>query len=40
VNLDHVQTVDQARLRTFVGTLDRAKMNQVCRALALATGCA
>jgi mRNA interferase MazF len=40
VNLDHVQTVDQARLRTFVGTLDRGKMNQVCRALGLATGCA
>jgi mRNA interferase MazF len=40
VNLDHVQTVDRARLRAFVGTLDRTKMNQVCRALALATGCA
>ena len=40
VNLDHVQTVDKARLRTFVGTLDRGKMSQVCRALALATGCA
>lgn len=40
VNLDHVQTVDKARLRTFVGTIERGKMSQVCRALALATGCA
>ena len=39
VNLDHVQTVEQARLRTFVGTLSREKMNAVCRALAIATGC-
>jgi mRNA interferase MazF len=40
VNLDHVQTVDKARLRTFVGTLTREKMTLVCRALAIATGCA
>ncbi|MDO8680348.1 MAG: type II toxin-antitoxin system PemK/MazF family toxin [Acidobacteriota bacterium] len=40
VNLDHVQTVEQARLVGFVGTLSAAKMQQVCRALALATGCA
>ncbi len=40
VNLDHVQTVDQARLRKFVGTLSRPKMARVCRALAIATGCA
>jgi mRNA interferase MazF len=39
VNLDHVQTVEKARLRTFVGTLGRGKMNLVCRALAVATGC-
>ena len=40
VNLDHVQTVEQSRLRQFVGTLDRAKITAVCRALAIATGCA
>ena len=40
INLDHVQTVEKARLRTFVGTLDHDKMSRVCRALALATGCA
>ncbi len=40
VNLDHVQTVEQARLVGFVGTLSPAKMQEVCRALGLATGCA
>ncbi len=40
VNLDHVQTVPKEKLRTFVGTLGRHKMRQVCRALAVATGCA
>ena len=40
VNLDHVQTVEQARLIGFVGTLSPAKMQEVCRALGLATGCA
>jgi len=39
VNLDHVQTVDKKRLKRFVGSLDAAKMRQVCRALAIATGC-
>ena len=39
VNLDHVQTVEQARLVSFVGTLSAAQMRQVCRALAIATGC-
>ena len=39
VNLDHVQTVDKTRLRTFVGTLSREKMSLVCGALAIATGC-
>ena len=39
VNLDHVQTVETARLRRFVGSLGRDKMNKVCRALAIATGC-
>jgi mRNA interferase MazF len=40
VNLDHVQTVERARLASFVGTLGSAQMQQVCRALAIATGCA
>ena len=39
INLDHVQTVDQRRLHSFVGTLGEEKMRKVCRALALATGC-
>jgi mRNA interferase MazF len=39
VNLDHVQTVERARLVSFVGSLDTATMRQVCRALAVATGC-
>lgn len=40
VNLDHVQTVDKSRFCKFVGTLGRDKMTEVCRALAIATGCA
>lgn len=40
VNLDHVQTVEQDRLVGFVGALDDGKMREVCRALAVATGCA
>jgi mRNA interferase MazF len=40
VNLDHVQTVEKSRLRRFVGTLGREQMARVCRALAIATGCA
>jgi mRNA interferase MazF len=40
VNLDHVQTVEQDRLVGFVGTLSPVKMQHVCRALAIATGCA
>ena len=39
VNLDHVQTVEQSRLTGFVGSLDRRKMAEVCRALAVAVGC-
>lgn len=39
VNLDHVQTVEQASLVGFVGSLDAARMRLVCRALAIATGC-
>ena len=39
VNLDHVQTVDRSRLSGFIGHLDDALMDEVCRALAVATGC-
>lgn len=39
INLDHVHTVDQSRLTSFVGTLSQSQMQQVCRALAIATGC-
>jgi mRNA interferase MazF len=40
VNLDHVQTVEQSRLVARLGRLGPAKLRQVCRALAVATGCA
>jgi mRNA interferase MazF len=40
VNLDHVQTVPQNRLHKYVGSLSVEKMAKVCRALAIATGCA
>ena len=39
VNLDNVQTVQQSRLHKHVGSLSGEKMNEVCRALAIATGC-
>ena len=39
VNLDHVQTVAQRDLRYFVGSLGPDKIDAVCRALAIATGC-
>ncbi len=39
VNLDHVQTVEKTKLRHYIGSLSPAKMEDVCRALALATGC-
>jgi len=39
VNLDHVQTVERARLEGYVGRLAPEKMRAVCRALAVATGC-
>ena len=38
VNLDHVQTFEQRLLETHVDTVCPAKMNAVCRALAVATG--
>lgn len=40
VNLDHVQTVERARLVGYVGSLPPPKMRDVCRALAIAAGCA
>ena len=40
VNLDHVQTVERARLVGYIGSLPDAKMRSICRALAIATGCA
>jgi len=39
VNLDHVQTVEKIRLTKFVGRVGQEKMNDVCRALAVATAC-
>jgi mRNA interferase MazF len=39
VNLDHVQTVEQARLRRYIGSLSPAKLKEVCSALAVAAGC-
>ena len=39
INLDHVQTVDKSKLTRFIGTVSAPKMNSVCRALAIATGC-
>ena len=39
INLDHVQTVDKAKLSRFVGTVGPQKMKAVCRALAIAVGC-
>jgi len=39
VNLDHVQTVEQARLSRQLGQLGRDKLRSMCRALAAATGC-
>jgi mRNA-degrading endonuclease toxin of MazEF toxin-antitoxin module len=40
VNLDHVQTVEKARLVQYVGAVGPDKLRDVCRSLALATGCA
>ena len=40
VNLDNVQSVERSKLTNFVGSLDAATMQSVCRALAIAAGCA
>src|SRR2546422_4833552 len=39
VNLDHIQTVERARLSRYIGHLSAEKMRAVCRAIAVATGC-
>ena len=39
VNLDHVQTVRKVDLQRQLSTLQPQRMVQICRALALATGC-
>ncbi len=39
VNLCNLFTVGRRELKTFVGTVDREKMLEVCRALAIACGC-
>lgn len=39
VNLDHLYTVDQNDLKSFVGALDRGALSHVCRALGIAMGC-
>lgn len=40
INLDHVQTVERARLVSYIGSVPPGTMKAVCRALAVATGCA
>jgi mRNA interferase MazF len=39
VNLCNLFTVPQKELRSFVGTVSREKMQEVCRALAIACAC-
>ena len=39
VNLDHVQTVEKSRLKRYIGTVSTERMVDVCKALAIATGC-
>lgn len=39
INLDHVQTVEQARLVRYIGHVGATKMREICRALAIAAGC-
>lgn len=39
INLDHVQTVEKQKLKSFVGTLRKEKLRELCRALVVATGC-
>ena len=39
VNLDHIQTIERARLSRYVGCVSSEKMRAVCRAISVATGC-
>lgn len=39
INLDHIQPVNKEQLRQFLGTVSPETLSQVCRALAVATGC-
>jgi len=39
VNLVNLFTISQSELRQYVGSLTADKMKQVCRALAIASGC-
>ena len=39
VNLCHLFTVPRSQLKGYVGALGPDKMRQLCRALAIATGC-
>lgn len=39
VNLDHIQTVERARLVGYVGSVLPETMRAVCHAVVLATGC-
>jgi mRNA interferase MazF len=39
INLDGVQAVERSRLTRYIGSVSRQKMAEVCRALAIATGC-
>ena len=40
INLDSIQTVEQWKLSHYVGTLSEERLEEVCRALGVATGCA
>jgi mRNA interferase MazF len=39
LSLDHVQTVEKARLTGYIGSLAPETMREVCRALAIAVAC-
>lgn len=38
VNCDHIQTVEKAKLKRFVGRLNEDKMQAVCKALKISAG--
>ena len=39
VNLDHLQTVAQSSLGTYIGRLPAAKLHEECKAAGIALGC-